>query len=269
VTLDDRRRAAGVVLSSGEEVGAAIICSNADPKRTLDIMPQDGLPPEFVQDIALLPTEGTVVKVNCALSGLPRFGGMTARDGPGPEHLGIISVAPSVDYLEKACRAAAAGAPAAEMFCEGLIQSAVEPELAPQGKHTLSIFAQYAPYTLGDGTWDERREEIGDLVLATLERHAPGLTDLVEERLVLGPPDLEARFGLTGGNMFHGEMLPDWLFDHRPATGWHRHRTPLAGLYLCGSGAHPGGGVWGATGRNAARAVLEDIVAAGGALRGA
>jgi phytoene dehydrogenase-like protein len=123
------------------------------------------------------------------------------------------------------------------------------------------VFAQYAPYTLAEGTWDSRREEIGDLVIATLERYAPGLTNLVEERMVLGPPDLEERFGLTGGNIFHGELLPDWLFDRRPAAGWHRHRLPLARMYLCGSGAHPGGGVCGAPGRNAARAVLEDIAA--------
>jgi phytoene dehydrogenase-like protein len=150
------------------------------------------------------------------------------------------------------------------MFIEAWIQTATEPELAPAGKHTLSIFAQYAPYELAEGTWEERREEIGDIVIATLERYAPGLSELIENRLILGPPDLEARFGLTGGNIFHGEILPDWMFDARPAGGWHRHRTPLPGLYLCGSGVHPGGGVTGGPGRNAARAVLEDRVATGG-----
>ena len=266
VKLDEARRAAGVVLSNGEEIDAALVCSNADPKRTLELMPKDGLPQEFVEDIDLLPSDGTVVKVNCALSGLPRFRGVDDGAGVGPHHRGIITVAPSIDYLESACTAAASGMPSEEMFCEALIQTAVEPELAPEGKHTLSIFAQYAPFTLAEGTWDQRREEIGDLVLATLERYAPGLTELVEDRLVLGPPDLERRFGLTGGNIFHGEILPDWLFDTRPAAGWHRHRTPLSALYLCGSGTHPGGGVCGAPGRNAARTVLEDIVAAGGSL---
>jgi phytoene dehydrogenase-like protein len=204
------------------------------------------------------------VKVNCALSGLPRFKGMSDSGEVGPEHLGTITVAPSIDYLERACREAADGRPSSQMFCEGWIQTASEPELvATKGKHTLSVFAQYAPYELAEGSWNDRREEIGDLVLATLERYAPGLTDLVEDRLVLGPPDLESRFGLTGGNIFHGEILPDWLFDRRPAAGWHRHRWPLPGLYLCGSGAHPGGGVCGAPGRNAARAVLEDRVAQG------
>jgi phytoene dehydrogenase-like protein len=259
--LTDRRRAAGVVLTSGEEIEALAVCSNADPKRTASFVPEGGLPSEYLQDVELLPSKGTVVKVNCALGGLPRFNGMEPAAGPGPEHLGTITISPSIEYLENACRAAGEGRPAPEMFCEAWIQTASEPELAPDGKHTLSVFAQYAPYDLSEGTWDERRDEIGDLVLGALERYAPGLTDLVEDRLVLGPPDLEERFGLTGGNIFHGEILPDWLFDKRPASTWHRYRLPLAGFYLCGSGAHPGGGVCGAPGRNAARAVLEDLVA--------
>jgi phytoene dehydrogenase-like protein len=263
VKVEDRRRVRGVVLASGEEIACNAVCSNADPKRTLRMLSEIDLPPEYREDVELLPTEGTVVKVNCALSGLPRFKGLESRNGPGPEHMGTITVSPSIDYLEKACNEAAEGRPAENMFLEAWIQSATEPELAPEGKHTLSVFAQYAPYTLAEGSWDTRRDEIGDRVLGTLERYAPGLTDLVEDRLVLGPPDLEARFGLTGGNIFHGEILPDWLFDKRPTTSWHRHRLPLAGMYLCGSGAHPGGGVCGAPGRNAARAVLEDIVGGG------
>jgi len=259
----DHRRASGVVLASGEEIEAPIVCSNATPYRTVHLLEPDQLPPEFIQDVDLMPTRGTVVKVNCALSGLPRFRGMGTGDEPGEEHLGTITVSPSIDYLEKGCRAADEGRPADKMFIEAWIQSASEPELAPPGKHTLSIFAQSAPYELAEGTWDERRDEIGDIVLATLEDYAPGITDLVEDRLVLGPPDLEKRFGLTGGNIFHGEILPDWLFDKRPANPWHRYRAPMAGLYLCGSGTHPGGGVCGAPGRNAARAVLSDLVSKG------
>ena len=259
----DGRRAGGIVLESGEEIDAAIVCSNAHPQLTISLVPDGSLAPDFVEDVSLVPTAGTVVKVNCALSGLPRFTGMSAANGPGPEHTGTITISPSIEYLESACEAAEAGKPADKMFCEAWIQTASEPDLAPEGKHTLSVFAQYAPYELAEGTWDERRDEIGDRVLATLEEYAPGLTDLVEDRLVLGPPDLEARFGLVGGNIFHGEILPDWLFDKRPAGTWHRYRAPLAGLYLCGSGTHPGGGVCGAPGRNAARAVLADLVAAG------
>jgi phytoene dehydrogenase-like protein len=263
IKTDGARKATGVILTSGEEIDAHVVCSNADPKRTVALLEAGSIPDEFRQDIDLLPTDGTVVKVNCALSGLPRFGGMPQSDGPGPEHLGTITIAPSIDYLEKACAQAAEGRPADAMFCEAWIQTASEPELAPEGKHTLSVFAQYAPYTLAEGTWDERREEIGDTVLGTLERYAPGLTELVEDRLVLGPPDLEARFGLTGGNIFHGELLPDWLFDRRPSSPWHRHRLPLPGAYLCGSGAHPGGAVTGAPGLIASRAVLEDLVGSG------
>lgn len=263
VKLDVKRRAGGVVLDSGEEIEAPVVCSNADPKRTVSLLANARLPDEFTQDIELMPSKGTVVKVNCALSGLPKFTGMGDGSTPGPEHVGTITISPSISYLEDACSAAADGRPAPHMFCEAWIQTASEPELAPEGKHTLSIFAQYAPYDLAEGTWGERRDEIGDLVLGTLERYAPGLTDLVEDRLVLGPPDLEERFGLTGGNIFHGEILPDWIFDKRPASTWHRYRTPLPGLYMCGSGTHPGGGVCGAPGRNAARAVIEDKVAAG------
>ncbi|MGH2820598.1 MAG: phytoene desaturase family protein [Actinomycetota bacterium] len=263
IKVSGMRKAAGVVLSDGEEIDAPVVCSNADPKRTLSLLDRNLLPVEFVEDVELLPTEGTVVKVNCALSGLPRFGGMGAEGRVGPEHRGTIAIAPSIDYLEKACRQAAEGRPPEEFFCEAWIQTATEPELAPAGGHTLSVFAQYAPYRLAEGSWDERRDEIGDAVLAVLERYAPGLTDLVEDRVVLGPPDLEARFGLTGAHIFHGELLTEWLFERRPAPGWHRHRLPLPGAYLCGSGAHPGGGVCGAPGRGAARAVLEDMVAQG------
>lgn len=261
--LDVRRRASGVVLDSGEEIDAGTVLSGVDPKRTLTFVPEDSVPPEFVVDIDIYPSEGMVVKVNCALSGLPKFRGIGSEGVAGPEHMGTISVAPSIDYLEASAREAVAGKVPAEMFCEAWIQTASEPELAPEGKHTLSVFAQYAPYTLAEGSWDERRDEIGDTVIANLERYAPGLTDLVEERVVFGPPDLEARFGLTGGNIFHGEILPDWIFEGRPASPWHRYRLPIAGFYLCGSGAHPGGGVCGAPGRNAARAVLVDLAARG------
>ena len=170
-------------------------------------------------DVELLPTDGTVVKVNCALSERCRGSrGWATPTDPGPEHLGTITIAPSIAYLEKACDQAAAGEPADEFFCEAWIQTATEPELAPEGKHTLSVFAQYVPYALADGTWDERRDEIGDRVIASIERLRAGLTDLIEDRLVLGPPDLEERFGLTGGNIFHGEILPDWLFENGPRT---------------------------------------------------
>lgn len=259
VKTDGSRRAAGVVLASGEEIDAPAVLSNADPKRTALLIDERVLAPEYRLDVDALPTDGTVVKVNCALAGLPRFTGMSDGSKVAPEHLGTVTISPSIDYLEEACAEADAGRPARRMMIEAWIQSASEPDLAPEGKHTLSIFAQYAPYRLAEGTWADRRDEIGDLVIGTLEEYAPGLSDLIEDRQVLGPPDLEERFGLTGGNIFHGEILPDWLFDKRPSSAWHRYRLPLPGMYLCGSGAHPGGGVCGAPGRNAARALLTDI----------
>jgi phytoene dehydrogenase-like protein len=263
VKLGSGRRVSGVVLEDGEEIDAAAVCSNADPKATVKLVPDATLPQEFVEDVELLPSAGPVVKVNCALGALPKFAGMGREGSPGPEHTGMIAIAPSIDYLEKVCRTAGEGRIPEEMFCEAWIQTASEPDLAPAGKHTLSVFAQYVPYEPADEGWAERREDAGDAVLNTLERYAPGLTNLVEERLVLGPKDLEERFGLTGGHIFHGEILPDWLFDRRPASPWHRYRLPVPGLYLCGSGAHPGGGVCGAPGRNAARAVMEDIASKG------
>jgi phytoene dehydrogenase-like protein len=259
VKVDNGRRASGVALVSGEEIDASAVLSNADPKRTVSFFQDGELAPEYLADVEMVPTAGTVVKVNCALGGLPRFTGMGDAKEPGPEHTGTITVAPSIDYLEEAARAADEGRPADNMFIEAWIQTASEPELAPEGKHTLSIFAQYAPYTLAEGSWETRREEIGDRVIDTLERYAPGLSSLIEGRLVLGPPQLEERFGLTGGNIFHGELLPGWIFDDRPSRAWHRYRLPLARMYLCGSGAHPGGGVCGAPGRNAARALISDI----------
>ena len=257
------RRVGGVVLDGGEEVDAPVVCSAADPKATVNLVSEERWLKEFVEDVRLLPTEGTVVKVNCALGGLPRFRGMESFDGPGPEHAATITIAPSLAYLEDACRAAAEGRPAEAMFCKAVIESVADEALAPEGKHTLSVFAQYAPYSLKEGSWDERREEIGDLVIGTLDRYAPGIGDLIEGREVLGPPDIESRYGMTGGHIFHGEMLPEWLFDGRPASGWHRHRTPVPGLYMCSAGTHPGGGVFGAPGRNAARTVVEDVVAGG------
>lgn len=258
-----RRRVSGVVLEGGEEIDAPIVCSNADPKATLKIIPAGAVPDAFVQDIDLLPAAGPVVKVNCALGALPNFTGMSQGDTAGPEHTGMITIAPSIDYLEKVCRTANEGRIPEEMFCEAWIQTASETGLAPEGRHTLSVFAQYVPYELSEGSWADHREAAGDVVLNTLERYAPGLTNLVEHRIVLGPQDLEERFGLTGGHIFHGEILPDWLFDRRPSSPWHRYRLPVPGLYLCGAGAHPGGGVTGAPGRNAARAVLEDLASKG------
>lgn len=249
----EARRAAGVVLASGDELEADLVCSSADPKRTVAFVSPDAWLKEFVEDVSLLPTTGVVAKVNCALDELPRFAGMEGED----VYRSSITVAPSIDYLETSCRAAGEGHLPQEMLCKVVFESVADPTMAPDGKHTMSVVAQYVPYDFND------RDAVGDAVLAALERYAPGLSGAVEHREVLLPRDLEERFGMTGGHIYHGEMLPDWLFDNRPAHGWNRHRTPLPGLYMCGAGTHPGGGISGMPGRNAARAAMEDQVAAG------
>jgi phytoene dehydrogenase-like protein len=247
------RRATGVVLASGEELEAEVVCSSADPKRTVAFVPADAWLPEFVEDVSLLPTDGAVAKVNCALGELPSFTGVDGDD----VYRSSVTVAPSIAYLEGSCRTAAEGRIPDDMFLKVVFESVADPTMAPDGKHTMSVVAQYVP------TGSDDRDAVGDAVLAALDRFAPGLTNAVEERQVLLPKDLEERFGMTGGHIYHGEMLPDWLFDNRPANGWNRHRTPLPGLYMCGAGAHPGGGITGMPGRNAARAAIEDQVAAG------
>ncbi len=259
--LGPGRRAGGVVTLEGDEIEAPVVVSNATPARTAALVPDDAWPPEFLEDVALLPTAGSCIKVNCALAGLPRVaGGGAGADGPGPEHTGVLTLAPSLEHVEASARAAADGELPDAFVIEAVMQSATEEGLAPPGHHVLSIRAQHAP-RLGAEAWDRRRDRAGEAVLASLEPYLPGLRDLVVDVEVLTPADLEARFGLTGGACDHAEMLPDWMFDRRPARGWNRHRLPIAGLYACGAGTHPGGGVSGLPGRNAARAVLADLVA--------
>ncbi|HVL33916.1 MAG TPA: NAD(P)/FAD-dependent oxidoreductase, partial [Actinomycetota bacterium] len=229
------------------------VLSNADPKRTfLSLVDPDVLPDEFVARARALPTPGSVVKVNLALNELPDFRARPGTD-PGPQHAGTIEISPSIEALDSAFQEAAAGAVSRTPFMEVFIQSVTDDSLAPPGKHVASCFAQYAPDGLTSDSWSTMREAAGDAVIDTLAQYAPNIRDAIAFRDVLGPPDLEERFGLTGGNIFHGEILPGQIFGERFGA-----RTPIAGLYLCGSGAHPGGGVSGAPGWNAARAVLAD-----------
>ncbi|MDQ3692429.1 MAG: NAD(P)/FAD-dependent oxidoreductase [Chloroflexota bacterium] len=255
-------RARGVRLHDGRRYEADIIFSNADPSRTyLDLVGERHLPADLVAGIRRLKTKGSVVKVLLGLGELPNF---TALPGTavGPQHTGGIVINPSIDYLETAWDDCKRGHPSRRPFMDCYIQSATEDGLAPPGKHTLSLFVQYAPYDLATGTWDERRDEIGANIVATLAEYAPNLPNAIEHMQVLGPPDIERIVGITGGNIFHGEMLPDQMFGYRPVPGYSDYRTPVDGLYLCGSGAWPGGGVFGAPGRNCALAVLADINAA-------
>ncbi len=249
-------RASGVVLESGEEIGAKLVASNLDPKLTfLKLVDESDLPPEFVDAIRHFRIEGTSCKINLALNGLPEF---TAYPGaPGPHHRATMHICPDIEYVERAWDDAKYGRPSERPLLEMTIPTMYDPSLAPAGKHIMGIFLQYAPYTLRKGTWDELREPFGDRVISLIEEYAPNIRSVIEHRQVLTPLDLERRFGITGGNIFHGEMSLDQMFVMRPVAGWARYRTPVRGLYLCGSGAHPGGGVMGAPGYNCAREMLK------------
>jgi phytoene dehydrogenase-like protein len=253
-------RARGVVLESGEEIAAATVASNLDPKLTfLRLLDPKDLDTEFVRAIRNFRIEGTNCKINLALNGLPEFtaypGG--APSGPGPHHKATMHICLSIDYVERAWDDAKYGRASQRPLLELTIPTMYDASLAPPGKHIMGIFLQYAPYTLREGTWDELREPFGDRVISLIEEYAPNIRQIVEHRQVLSPLDLERRFGITGGNIFHGEMSLDQMFAMRPVAGWARYRTPVAGLYLCGSGAHPGGGVMGAPGFNCAREMLK------------
>ena len=253
--LSSGGRVLGVVLEDGEEIEAPIVASNLDPHVTFLRLVEEGeLDPEFRESIRRFRTEGTSLKMNLALSGLPDF---RAFPGAGPQHRATMHICPSIEYVERAWDDAKYGRPSDSPLLEMTIPTMYDPSLAPPGHHIMGIFMQYAPYTLRDASWDDVREPYADHVLNLIEQYAPNFRSLVLGRQVLTPLDLERRFGITGGNIFHGEMSLDQMFVMRPVAGWARYRTPIHGLYLCGSGAHPGGGVMGAPGYNAARAILK------------
>jgi phytoene dehydrogenase-like protein len=252
-------KAIGVVLATGEEIPASIVVSNGDPRMTLLRLLDPGeLEPSFLSKLRNYRAHGTVAKVNLALSALPKFAGL---DGPdAAEKLsGRIHIGPDIDYLERAFDAAKYGDLSPQPYLDVTIPSLTDPSLAPSGAHVMSIHAQFAPYKLKSGDWDSRREELGDTIMNTLAAYAPGLKELIVAQQVLTPLDLERTFGLSGGHIHHGEMALDQLFAFRPLIGWAQYRTPIAGLYLCGAGTHPGGGVTGAPGLNASREVIRDL----------
>ncbi|MCC6857525.1 MAG: NAD(P)/FAD-dependent oxidoreductase [Bryobacterales bacterium] len=250
-------RARGVVLADGEEIRARTVVSNLDPRLTfLKLLDPGELEPEFLRSIRAYRCEGTSLKINLALSGLPEFRALPGA--PGAQHRATMHICPSIDYVERAWDDAKYGRPSERPMLELTIPTLYDSSLAPAGKHIMGIFLQYAPYTLREGDWDQLREPFADRVFDLIEEYVPHFRRLVERRQVLTPLDLERRFGITGGNIFHGEMSLDQMYVMRPAAGWARYRTPVPGLYLCGSGTHPGGGVMGAPGYNAAREILRD-----------
>ncbi len=251
-------RVEGVVLENGDELHARTVASCLDPRRTfLGLMREHEVGSEFAESIRKFRCEGTSAKINFALSGLPVF--KARLETPGPQHRATMHICPSVDYIERAWDDAKYGRPSERPLLELTIPTMYDPSLAPEGKHIMGVFIQYAPYTLRGSTWDEERERFADRVVDLIEEEAPGFRSLVIDRMVLTPLDIERRYGVTGGNIFHGEMSLDQMFFLRPVAGWARYRTPVRGLYLCGSGAHPGGGVMGAPGYNAAREMIADL----------
>ncbi len=251
-------RATGVELADGSRLAARIVLSNLDARTTFTrLVDPEALDPEFLRKAREIKASGVVTKVNCVLTELPDF---TSRPGKTvqPHHRGYIDVCPSVDYLEAAWDDAKWGRPSAHPFLDCVLHSVTDPSLAPPGKFTLSIYSQYSPYGLATGTWDERREDVGDAIVETLAEYAPNLHHAVEAREVITPLDMEREWGLLHGCIYQTDMTPDQLFSLRPIPGWSGYRMPIGGLYLCGSSAHPGGGVTGAPGRNAAMAALAD-----------
>jgi phytoene dehydrogenase-like protein len=238
----------GVELESGETIRARRVVCNTDPKRLLGMVDSEALPTDYRERLEGWRVRSPVVKLNAALSRLPSF---TAAGSVEP-HRAMISVTPGLDAAQEAFEACERGEPRIG-FAELYFQSAYDPTVAPPGRHVMSAFAQYAPYELAEGDWNGRRDEIGGLVLDLIEAYAPDVRDCMLEHELLGPPDIEARIGLTGGNIFQGEALPDQMWDRRLD-----HRAPVEGLYLCGAATHPAGSVIALNGRNAAMALLVD-----------
>jgi len=252
-------RVTGVVLAGGEEIPARAVVSGADPQRTfLGLLDPAVLDPEDLRRIRHYRQAGMASKVNLALSALPSFAALRGLDAAGLLR-GRVHIGPDVDTLERAFDDAKYGGISSIPWLEATIPSLLDPTLASPGRHVMSVYVQYTPYKLKEGTWASRKEEVGDLVLRTLEAYAPGIGELVLARTVVTPAELEGTFALTGGHPSHGEPSLDQLFLARPLLGFARYRAPIEGLYLCGAGAHPGGGVTGGPGANAAREVLKDM----------
>src|SRR6476646_5391074 len=249
-------RSSGVVLANGDELTADMVLSSVDPNRTfLKFMDADReLPADFVDEIRRYKYRGSSGKVNLALDALPDF---TCMPGEGPHLRGAISISPGVDYMERAYDQAKYGEFSRRPYMDMVIPTLTDPSVAPPGKHILSCFVQYAPYKLASGPWDEQREAFGDAVVATIADYAPNIRDIILHRQVLTPLDLEREFGLTEGNIFQGELTLEQLFFLRPAAGWAQYTTPIRNLWMCGSATHPGGGIMGAPGRNAALRILK------------
>ncbi len=248
-----------VGLAGGRTIEAPVVASSVDAHWTFErLLEAEQLPDAFRAAIARIDYASASAKINLGLSGLPNFSAVRSTE-VAPHHHGTIHISPTLDYLERAYDDAKYGRPSAEPVLEITLPSSVDRSIVPEGKHLMSIFVQYAPYTLAGGkSWDDQKEAFADRCIETLTRYAPNMPDIVEHRQVLSPRDLERTFRITGGNIMQGAMHLHQLFFMRPVAAWADHRTPIHGLYLCGAASHPGGGVMGACGRNAALEILRD-----------
>jgi phytoene dehydrogenase-like protein len=256
--IDVRKgRARGVVLEDGTEIRARMVLSNADPKRTfLKMVAESELPAEFLHSIRGIKMEGPCAKVNLVLDAEPLFTG-TSPNATALERT-FYTLVPSLAFAERCYDIAKFGDIPEELWVDCVVSSNADPSLAAAGKHILTCFVQYVPYHLREGSWDDNRELLGNRVVKKIGEYAPNVPNSIVARQVLTPLDLERTYGLTEGNIFHGDLRLEQLFFMRPVSGWSQYRTPIDGLYLCGAGAHPGGGVTGAPGHNAAHQVLRD-----------
>jgi phytoene dehydrogenase-like protein len=257
------RRATGVALANGEEIEARVVVSNLNPKLTLlDLVPSECLAPDFLARLRGLSMNGNQFKVVLALDGLPRFA--CARDDR--EALAFAScqfrIAPSMDYMERAWDDAKYGQPSHDPLFWGLTPSVIDPKVAPPGKHIMSLNIYHAPYRLRNTDWERERDAYGKRCIDVLSTYIPNLKDIIIDHRFMAPTDIEEEFGMLESNIMHGDMLPGRMFSLRPMAGLSNYRTPLSGLYLCGSGTWPGGAVTGIPGHNAAHAILSDLAAA-------
>lgn len=251
-------RVRGVVLQDGAEISARTVLSNADPKRTfLSLVDAKELPGDFVRAVKGIKMNGPCAKVNFVLAEEPRVQGMPANASPGQRAL--FTLVPSLEFAERCYDIAKFGEIPEELWVDCVVASNVDDTLAPEGRHIMTCFVQYVPYALRGGTWDQNRQLLGDRVVKKIAEYAPNVPGAILAQQVLTPLDLERTYGLTEGNIFHGDLTLEQLFFMRPVPGWSQYRMPIPGLYLCGAGAHPGGGVTGAPGRNAAFQVMRDL----------
>ncbi|KAF9678318.1 hypothetical protein SADUNF_Sadunf07G0022500 [Salix dunnii] len=255
----------GVLLADGTEVISPIVLSNATPYKTfMELVPNNTLPNDFTRALKYSDYSSATTKINLAVDKLPQFQCCKLNHpDAGPQHVGTIHIgSESMEEIDSACQDAVNGVPSRRPVIEMTIPSVLDKTISPPGKHVINLFIQYTPYKPSDGSWGDTayRESFAQKCFSLIEEYAPGFSSSIIGYDMLTPPDLEREFGLTGGNIFHGAMGLDSLFLMRPVKGWSSYRTPLQGLYLCGSGTHPGGGVMGAPGRNAAHVVLQDVV---------